>query len=55
MLILFLGIILFEMFYNELNTGMERMKILSGLRMKEIVFPADFLDPKYNKPQIVIR
>lgn len=50
-----LGIILFEMFYPCLNTGMERIKILSGLRLKEIVFPHDFLDQKYEKQRIVIR
>lgn len=37
-----LGIILFEMCYRSLSTGMERIKVLSGLRSKEIVFPQDF-------------
>ncbi|KAK7084017.1 Eukaryotic translation initiation factor 2 alpha kinase 4 [Halocaridina rubra] len=36
-----LGIIFFEMVYPPLSTGMERVKVLSDLRMKEIILPAD--------------
>ena len=34
-----LGIIFFEMCHPPLNTGMERIKILSALRTKEVVLP----------------
>uniref|UniRef100_A0A915KKB7 non-specific serine/threonine protein kinase n=1 Tax=Romanomermis culicivorax TaxID=13658 RepID=A0A915KKB7_ROMCU len=37
-----LGVILFEMFYRPLGTGMERVKILSELRLPEIRIPDDF-------------
>lgn len=50
-----LGIILFEMCYRGLNTGMERIKILSGLRCKEINFPADFKKPENEKKVTLIR
>lgn len=43
------------MFYPSLNTGMERIKVLSGLRLKEIIFPQDFPDSKYMKQKTVIR
>ncbi|XP_030764956.1 eIF-2-alpha kinase GCN2 [Sitophilus oryzae] len=39
-----LGIILFEMCYKPLDTGMERIKILNKLRMKDVGFPSDFDD-----------
>ncbi|XP_064078521.1 eIF-2-alpha kinase GCN2-like [Macrobrachium nipponense] len=44
-----LGIIFFEMVYPPLKTGMERVKVLSDLRMKEIHFPPD-LKEKENFP-----
>ncbi|KAK4885013.1 hypothetical protein RN001_001284 [Aquatica leii] len=50
-----LGIILFEMCYIPLNTQMERMKILTGLRMKDILFPHDFKMKEYHKQEILIR
>lgn len=37
-----LGIIFFEMVHPPLPTIMERVKILSDLRKKEIIFPASF-------------
>lgn len=37
-----LGIILFEMFYHPMATGMERHQILTNLR--KLQFPSDFLD-----------
>ena len=35
------GIIMFEMFYPSPSTGMERFKILTNLRLPEVVFPDD--------------
>ncbi|XP_012255300.2 eIF-2-alpha kinase GCN2 [Athalia rosae] len=39
-----LGIILFEMCYKPLNTGMERVKLLLNLRSREIILPPEFTD-----------
>uniref|UniRef100_A0A0C9QMD1 non-specific serine/threonine protein kinase n=1 Tax=Fopius arisanus TaxID=64838 RepID=A0A0C9QMD1_9HYME len=39
-----LGIILFEMFCLPLATGMERVKVLSDVRTKDIVLPHDFME-----------
>lgn len=39
-----LGIILFEMCYKPLDTGMERVKVLLNLRSREIVLPPEFTD-----------
>ncbi|KAK5647909.1 hypothetical protein RI129_002801 [Pyrocoelia pectoralis] len=50
-----LGIILFEMCYLPLKTQMERMKILTGLRLKEVCFPSDFKGKEYHKQEILIR
>ncbi|XP_031334945.1 eIF-2-alpha kinase GCN2 isoform X2 [Photinus pyralis] len=50
-----LGIILFEMCYVPLKTQMERMKILTGLRLKEVCFPADFNRKECHKQEILIR
>lgn len=50
-----LGIILFEMCYPPLNTGMERITILSGIRSKDIVFPVDFEKPENEKKETLIR
>lgn len=49
------GIILFEMSYRPLDTSMERIKILSKLRMKEITFPEDFIDKKNEKQLYLVR
>ncbi|GLV39622.1 Gcn2 [Carabus blaptoides fortunei] len=49
-----LGIILFEMCYSGLTTGMERINVLSNIRLKEILYPSEFLDQKYSKQRIVI-
>jgi translation initiation factor 2-alpha kinase 4 len=37
-----LGVIFFEMCYNPLQTGMERIKVLTELRSYDILFPSDF-------------
>ena len=37
-----LGVIFFEMCYNPLQTGMERIKVLTDLRSPAVKFPADF-------------
>ncbi|CAL8138262.1 unnamed protein product [Orchesella dallaii] len=37
-----LGIIFFEMFYHPLPTSMERVRVLSALRLPAISFPRDF-------------
>ncbi|GFO47300.1 eukaryotic translation initiation factor 2-alpha kinase 4 [Plakobranchus ocellatus] len=47
-----LGIIFFEMCYKSLPTGMERVKIISNLRMPTIVLPEDF-DKHSNKEAIL--
>ncbi|XP_068241423.1 eIF-2-alpha kinase GCN2 [Palaemon carinicauda] len=44
-----LGVIFFEMVYPPLKTGMERAKVLSDLRLKEIRFPPDLVE-KENFP-----
>ncbi|CAG9763995.1 unnamed protein product [Ceutorhynchus assimilis] len=49
-----LGIILFEMCYKPLETGMERIKILTKLRMKDITFPEEFCQ-KNERAQFLIR
>ncbi|KAK0182830.1 hypothetical protein PV327_000924 [Microctonus hyperodae] len=36
-----LGIILFEMWYKPLTTGMERVKVLMDIRKKDIILPND--------------
>ncbi|XP_050296030.1 eIF-2-alpha kinase GCN2 isoform X2 [Anthonomus grandis grandis] len=41
-----LGIILFEMSYRPLPTAMERIKVLTKLRMKEVLLPDDFCTKK---------
>ncbi|XP_056630081.1 eIF-2-alpha kinase GCN2 [Diorhabda sublineata] len=50
-----LGIILLEMCYRPLNTSMERIKILTKLRTKEIVFPPDFIEKNSEKKILLIR
>ena len=37
-----LGLIFFEMCYRPLKTGMERLRLLGGLRKANIEFPDDF-------------
>ena len=37
-----LGVIFFEMCYNPLQTGMERIKVLTDLRSPSVRFPPDF-------------
>lgn len=43
------------MCYKPLSTSMERIKILSGLRTKEIMFPDDFRKSAYENQEVVIR
>ncbi|KAK3700276.1 hypothetical protein RRG08_033554 [Elysia crispata] len=47
-----LGIIFFEMCYKSLPTGMERVKIISNLRLPSVELPEDF-DKTSNKEQII--
>jgi len=49
-----LGIILFEMFYRPLQTGMERVKTLGLLRTENIIFPEDFSPKKFAREQHLI-
>ncbi|XP_077285683.1 eukaryotic translation initiation factor 2 alpha kinase Gcn2 isoform X2 [Arctopsyche grandis] len=49
-----LGIILFEMSYMPLKTGMERVKVLGNLRSKDIVLPENFNTPEYSKQVFLI-
>ncbi|KAF5288488.1 hypothetical protein FQA39_LY15417 [Lamprigera yunnana] len=50
-----LGVILFEMCYIPLKTQMERMQVLSGLRIKDVLLPSDFKTKEYHKQEILIR
>ena len=50
-----LGIILFEMFYRPLSTGMERVRIIAGLRQKEIVLPPDFHEQLLPQVEYILR
>ncbi|XP_074036650.1 eukaryotic translation initiation factor 2 alpha kinase Gcn2 isoform X2 [Leptinotarsa decemlineata] len=50
-----LGIILFEMCYRSINTGMERIEILKALRSKEIIFPKDASTILTEKQIVFIR
>ncbi|XP_057303588.1 eIF-2-alpha kinase GCN2-like isoform X1 [Hydractinia symbiolongicarpus] len=49
-----LGVILFEMCYRPLNTGMERVKLLGSVRSESVVFPEDFNKKKYKREHYVI-
>lgn len=49
-----MGIIFFEMCYKPLPTGMERVKILSNLRLPEINFPEDFDQVELENQVIII-
>lgn len=50
-----IGIILFEMCYGGLNSGMERIIVLLKIRRKEIEYPQEFLDEKYLKQRTIIK
>ncbi|XP_049955903.1 eIF-2-alpha kinase GCN2 [Schistocerca serialis cubense] len=50
-----LGIILFEMCYHPLKTGMERVKVLVNLRSKDIILPSDFNEEKMPRQAYIIR
>ncbi|XP_050510024.1 eIF-2-alpha kinase GCN2 isoform X1 [Diabrotica virgifera virgifera] len=50
-----LGIILFEMCYKPLDTSMERIKILTKLRNKDIIFPPEFSEKNTGKQELLIR
>lgn len=43
------------MCYTPLNTQMERMKVLTGLRLQEIIFPPNFKEKGYHKQETLIR
>ncbi|XP_017783992.1 PREDICTED: eIF-2-alpha kinase GCN2 [Nicrophorus vespilloides] len=49
-----LGIIFFEMCYNPLKTGMEKINIISGLRSEKISFPPDFSDKVFGNQEYII-
>lgn len=49
-----LGIILFEMFH-PIATGMERMKVLTDLRARDVRMPQGFLSEENAKQIHVIR
>ncbi|KAJ0173486.1 hypothetical protein K1T71_010635 [Dendrolimus kikuchii] len=50
-----LGVILFEMFHPPLDTGMERMLVLTELRTKDILLPKSFIKVENAKQIHVIR
>ncbi|XP_055597688.1 eIF-2-alpha kinase GCN2 [Uranotaenia lowii] len=51
-----LGIVLFEMSFPPLSTGMERVKTLMDLRSESVIFPESILgDNKYSQQVQVIR
>ncbi|XP_076234696.1 eukaryotic translation initiation factor 2 alpha kinase Gcn2 [Calliopsis andreniformis] len=50
-----LGIILFEMCYKPLITGMERIKILLNLRSKEIIFPPEMQQTDMSRQTHILR
>ncbi|KAJ8714211.1 hypothetical protein PYW08_007831 [Mythimna loreyi] len=50
-----LGIILFEMFHPTLDTGMERMLVLTNLRSKDIIMPKTFEKDENSRQIHVIR
>nr|XP_022909157.1 eIF-2-alpha kinase GCN2 isoform X1 [Onthophagus taurus] len=50
-----LGIIFFEMSYKPINTGMERIFILTKLRTKEIEFPSDYLKFGSTSAETIIK
>ncbi|KAI8785191.1 eukaryotic translation initiation factor 2-alpha kinase 4 [Biomphalaria glabrata] len=50
-----LGIIFFEMCYKSLSTGMERVRIINGLRQPEIILPEEFLLEELSNQAKIIR
>ncbi|CAK9814660.1 eIF-2-alpha kinase GCN2 [Anthophora quadrimaculata] len=50
-----LGIILFEMCYKPLTTGMERIKVLLNLRLKETVFPSEMQQADMSRQIHILR
>lgn len=50
-----LGVILFEMCYKSLTTGMERIKILLNLRSKEIIFPSEMQQADMSRQIHILR
>ncbi|XP_026672144.1 uncharacterized protein LOC108628228 [Ceratina calcarata] len=50
-----LGIILFEMCYKPLATGMERIKVLHNLRLKEIVLPPEIQQSDMSRQVHILR
>lgn len=43
------------MCYKPLETSMERIKILSGLRTADIIFPTDFRESVKDNKELVLR
>ena len=50
-----LGVIFFEMSYTPLQTGMERIKILTELRSESISIPSDFDETLLSQHAHIIR
>ncbi|XP_029040075.2 eIF-2-alpha kinase GCN2 isoform X2 [Osmia bicornis bicornis] len=50
-----LGIILFEMCYKPLTTGMERIKVLLNLRSKEIILPSEMQQTDMSRQTHILR
>ncbi|XP_050579843.1 eIF-2-alpha kinase GCN2 isoform X2 [Bombus affinis] len=50
-----LGIILFEMCYKPLTTGMERIKVLLNLRSKEIILPSEIQQTDMSRQIHILR
>ncbi|XP_060076346.1 eIF-2-alpha kinase GCN2-like [Ylistrum balloti] len=50
-----MGIIFFEMCYKPLPTGMERVKILSNLRLPEVKFPDDYDQVNFENQTNIIK
>ncbi|XP_012147021.2 eukaryotic translation initiation factor 2 alpha kinase Gcn2 isoform X1 [Megachile rotundata] len=50
-----LGVIMFEMCYKPLTTGMERIKVLLSLRSKEIILPVEMQQPDMSRQTHILR
>ena len=50
-----LGVIFFEMCYPPLQTGMERIKILSDLRSSAVKLPSDFDESLMMQQAFIVR
>lgn len=50
-----LGIILFEMLYHPLTTGMERVKVLLNIRSKEIILPEEITETEMPNQYHLLR